>query len=101
MTECAVLVFNAPGTLAELNILTCAHYKHGEIKQNVPTFFCAKREDAKAYIDLMRKQRLNQISNLEAHRRLLDFRSTRECFHFATTHMCDPHLESGRRERFL
>ena len=72
LIACTVLVFNADGALAEFNALTCAPYKHGDIKKNVPTFFCAKREDAEAYIDLMWKRRLNQISDNEAHRTLLD-----------------------------
>ncbi len=95
LTACTVIVFNATGALAEFNALTCAPYKHGEIKQNVPTFFCAKREDAEAYIDLMRKRRLNEISDKEAHRTLLEFRSTRECFHVATTHMSTRTLHQG------
>ena len=77
LVACTVLVFNADGALAEYNALTCAPYKHGDIKKNVSTFFCAKRKDAQAYIDLMRKRRLNQISDNEAHRTLADFRSTR------------------------
>lgn len=95
LIACTVLVFNADGALAEFNALTCAPYKHGDIKKNVPTFFCAKREDAEAYIDLMRKRRLNQISDNEAHRTLLDFRSTRECFHVATTHISTRTLHQG------
>ena len=95
LIACTVLVFNANGALAEFNALTCAPYKHGDIKKNVPTFFCAKREDAEAYIDLMRKRRLNQISDKQAHRTLLDFRSTRECFHVATTHMSTRTLHQG------
>ena len=64
-------------------------------QKNVPTFFCAKREDAEAYIDLMRKRRLNQISDKQAHRTLLDIRSTRECFLVSTSHMSTRTLHRG------
>ena len=95
MVICCALVFSATAAFAEFNALTCAPYKHGEVKRNVPTFFCAKQEDAEAYIDLMQKRRLNKITDKEAHLTLLEFRDTRECFHVATTHMSTRTLHQG------
>ena len=88
--------FSAQGAVAQFDALTCSPYEHGKIKRNVPTFFCAKRGDAEAYIALMEKRRLGKISMQEAQTTLVEFRSTRDCFHIATSHISKRTLHQGK-----
>lgn len=85
----------AAPTHAQFDALTCAPYIHGEEKKSVPTFFCAKREDAEAYIDLMEKRRLNQITRTEGQKLLKQLSDTRECFHITTSHTSRKTLHQG------
>ncbi|MGB0553442.1 MAG: hypothetical protein ACPGQV_12880 [Alphaproteobacteria bacterium] len=80
---------------AQYDALTCAPYVHGEAKLKVPTFFCAKREDAEAYIDVMERRRLKKITRKEGGRLLAEFQQTRECFHIATSHTSRRTLHQG------
>jgi hypothetical protein len=71
---------------AQFDALTCAPYVHGEAKLKVPTFFCTKREDADAYINVMERRRLKKITREEGGKLLMDFQQTRECFNIVTSH---------------
>tara|TARA_E500000331_G_scaffold87521_1_gene83086 strand:- start:105 stop:578 length:474 start_codon:yes stop_codon:yes gene_type:complete len=82
-------------TWAQYDALTCAPYVHGEAKLKVPTFFCAKREDAEAYIDVMERRRLKKITRKEGGKLIAEFQRTRECFHIATSHTSRRTLHQG------
>ena len=92
---CAFSVLVTSSAVAQFDALTCAPYKHGEIKRNVPTFFCSKKQDAEAYIDIMEKRRSKKISATEAQDFLIKFRANRECFHVATSHISKRTLHQG------
>ena len=80
---------------ARYDALSCAPYVHGETKLKVPTFFCTKREDAEAYIDVMERRRLKKITRKEGGQLLAEFQQTRECFHVATSHTSRRTLHQG------
>lgn len=81
--------------LAQFDGLTCAPYVHGKVKLKVPTFFCTKREDANAYIDVMERRRLKKITREEGGKLLVEFQQTRECFHIVTSHTSRRTLHQG------
>ena len=95
LIACACIIFITSRALAQFDALTCAPYKHGEIKRNVPTFFCSKKEDAEAYVKIMEKRRSERISVKEAQNSLIKFRANRECFHVATSHISKRTLHQG------
>ena len=66
--------------------LACQPYVNGKLRETLPTFFCLKREDANALIELMEARRLEKISQQEARIRMAVFQSTTECFFVATQH---------------
>ena len=72
--------------IAESTPIACQPYVHGKLRETLPTFFCLKREDANAFIELMEARRLEKISQKEARIRMAEFQSTKECFFFATQH---------------
>ena len=41
--------------------LACQPYEKGKLRETLPTFFCLKREDANALIELMDARRLEKI----------------------------------------
>ena len=66
--------------------LACQPYVKGKLRETLPTFFCLKREDANALIELMKALRLEKIFQKEARIRMAAFQSTNECFFVATQH---------------
>ncbi len=94
ITIVMILVHAWPAS-AQFDALTCAPYVHGEVKLKVPTFFCAKREDAEAYIDVMERRRLKKITREEGGKLLAEFQQTRECFHISTSHTSRRTLHQG------
>ena len=72
--------------IAESTPIACQPYVHGKLREMLPTFFCLKREDANAFIELMEARRLEKISQKKARIRMAEFQSTKECFFVATQH---------------
>ena len=66
--------------------LACQPYENGKLRETLPTFFCLKREDANALIELMDARRLEKIFQKESRIRMVEFQSTKECFFVATQH---------------
>ncbi|MDP7391666.1 MAG: hypothetical protein QGH07_07465 [Alphaproteobacteria bacterium] len=66
--------------------IACQPYVNGKLRETLSTFFCLKREDANALIELMEAPRLEKISQKEARIRMAEFQSTKECFFVATQH---------------
>ena len=45
--------------------LACQPYENGKLRETLPTFFCLKREDANALIELMDARRFEKIFQKE------------------------------------
>ena len=96
-----VAATSAAGTDFEIAIakstpISCQPYVHGKLRKSVPTFFCLKKEDAKAFIKLLEDQRLKRISEKDATVRSAEFQSTKECFFVVTQHTSIRTLHKGR-----
>lgn len=88
-------VFLTAPVYAQFSALTCAPYVHDELKEKVPTFFCVKKEDAFAYIELMEQNRLGKLSEKESRETLAGFRESKECFYVTTSHTSRRTLHQG------
>ena len=53
--------------------IACQPYVNGKLRETLPTFFCLKREDANALIELMEAHRLEKLSQKEAQIRMAEF----------------------------
>lgn len=71
-------------------------YVNGRLRETLPTFFCLKREDANALIELMEARRLEKTFQKEARIRMTEFQSTKECFFVATQHMSIRTVHQGQ-----
>ena len=76
--------------------LACQPYVSGKLRETLPTFFCLKREDANALIELMEARRLEKIFQKEARIRMAEFQSTMECFFVATQHTSIKTVHQGQ-----
>lgn len=72
--------------IANSTPIACQPYVHGKLRKPLPTFFCMKKEDASAFIELLKDQRLKRISQKDAALHLAEYQSTKECFFVTTQH---------------
>ena len=82
--------------IAKSTPIACQPYVHGKLRKSLPTFFCLRKEDATAFIELLEDQRLKRISEENAKVRMAEFQSTKECFFVATQHTSIRTLHQGQ-----
>ena len=76
--------------------IACQPYLNNKLRETLPTFFCLKREDANALIELTEARRLEKILQKEARIRMAVFQSTTECFFVATQHTSIRTVDQGQ-----
>jgi len=78
--------FDLPSAFGQSTPIACQPYVHGELRETLPTFFCLKKEDANAFVQLLEDRRLKRISDKQAKARMSTFQATKECYFVATQH---------------
>ncbi len=96
----AATVFSlaAVPALAQVDVLACKPYTHGELRSKIPTFFCTSEKDALAVFELIELRRKKTLSREDARVRMNELRHQVECLRLAPSHISRRTLYQGTGE---